>query len=185
MAFDGSRAANGQFLPYAKQFSESARAPKVPEAAPAEGRTLTRRQKEAIFFSELATVCNVSSALRASGLASDSRSVYERRRTEPDFRRRWDEAVAEGHALLELEMLERARFRSKRPKPQTPVEKRLREVPTATAMQLLRYYHSRVKAAPPPAVAAPGRISRAQAHAFRRELSALLSDYNRRMAAHG
>ncbi|MEA3040058.1 MAG: hypothetical protein QOE79_2571 [Sphingomonadales bacterium] len=158
---------------------------KAPEAAPAEGKALTRRQKETIFFNELATVCNVSSALRVSGLASDSRSVYERRRTEPDFRRRWDEAVAEGYALLELEMLERARFGSKRPKPETRVEKRLREVPTAVAMQLLRYYHSRVKAAAPAPAAAPRRISRAQAHAFRRDFSALLSEYNRRMAAHG
>src|SRR3954451_21115864 len=155
------RGKNGQYLPYAGTDPEPPRAPKVPEAAPDSGRALTRRQKEAIFFNELATVCNVSSALPVSGLASDSRSVYERRRTEPDFRRRWDEAVAEGYALLELEMLERERFGSKRPKPQTQVEARLREVPTATAMQLLRYYHSRVKAAPPAAVAAPGRISRA------------------------
>ncbi|MFL6861469.1 MAG: hypothetical protein ACJ8DZ_00545 [Allosphingosinicella sp.] len=157
----------------------------MPEAAPAPGRALTRAQKETIFFNELATVCNVSSALRLSGLASDSRSVYERRRTEPEFRRRWDEAVAEGYALLELEMLERARFGDKRPKPQTRVEKRLREVATATAMQLLRYYHNRVKAAPAPAPAAPpGRMTRAQGHAFRRELSALLSDYTRRMGVH-
>jgi len=160
----------------------AAPAAKPPEAMPAPAKALSRRQKEEIFFNELATVCNVSAALRASGLGSDSRSVYQRRRTEPDFRRRWDEAVAEGYALLELEMLERARFGSKRPKPETRVEKRLREVPTAVAMQLLRYYHSRVKAAP----AAPARArTRVDAAALRRKVEQRLSELNRRLGGEG
>jgi hypothetical protein len=144
----------------------------------------SRREKEEIFFRELSMVCNVSSALRRSGLAGD---VYKRRRNDPAFRRRWEEAIDESYALLELEMLERARFGESRPGPKSVAEKRLREVPTATAMQLLRFYQSRVKAriaaAPPPKPVR--RTARAEAVEFRRELNAALSELNRRMGGNG
>lgn len=170
------RGPNGRFL-----------APGAPApAVEARGKRTVRlrRDKEEIFFRELSMVCNVSSALRRSGLAGD---VYKRRRHDPAFRRRWEEAIDESYALLELEMLERARSGENRPAPKSVAEKRLREVPTTTAMQLLRFYHSRVKAkaaaaSPPTPVR---RTARAEAAAFRRELNAALSDFNRRMGGNG
>jgi hypothetical protein len=77
--------------------------------------------KETIFFRELATVCNVSSALRACGLFRRSSDVYDRRREDPRFRAKWEAAIDEGYALLDLEMLERARFGANRPPPRTEV----------------------------------------------------------------
>ena len=140
--------------------------------------------KEAIFFRELATVCNVSSALRACGLFRRSSEVYDRRREDPRFRARWEAAVDEGYALLDLEMLERARFGSNRPPPLTEVEKRLREVPTALGLQLLKLYHAR-KAKPAPAARAPDSARRIDGAALRREFDALLSEFNRRMGGNG
>lgn len=143
--------------------------------------------KEAIFFRELATVCNVSSALRACGMFRRSRDVYDRRRAEAAFRARWEAAVDEGYALLDLEMLERARFGNNRPPPRTEAEKRLREVPTALGLQLLKLYHARkakaVLAAPPGRTAAASK--RVDRMAQRREFEAMLSDFNRRMGGKG
>ncbi len=140
--------------------------------------------KEADFFRELATVCNVSSALRACGMFRRSRDVYDRRRTDSGFRARWESAVDEGYALLDLEMLERARFGNNRPPPQSEAEKRLREVPTALGLQLLKLYHAR-KAKAPPAPAAQAARRRIDGAALRREFDALLSDFNRRMGGNG
>jgi hypothetical protein len=144
--------------------------------------------KEEIFFRELATVCNVSAALRACGMARHSRSVYDRRRTVTAFRGKWEQAVDEGYAMLDLEMLERGRFGDTRPPPENEVEKRLREVPTSLGLQLLKLYHARkgrgagAAAAPQQAYKAARRIDAA---ALRREFDARLSEFNRRMGGEG
>jgi hypothetical protein len=142
--------------------------------------------KEKIFFRELATVCNVSSALRACGMFRRSSDAYDRRREDPRFRARWEAAVDEGYALLDLEMLERARFGNNRPPPATEVEKRLREVPTALGLQLLKLYHARrAKSAPAPAARRSATAKPIDRAALRREFDAMLSDFNRRMGGNG
>lgn len=73
------------------------------KAAAGKAGAWTAAQEE-IFFAELATVCNVAAALRAAGVTGDGRSVYRLRRS-PEFRAKWDVAIAESYALLELEML--------------------------------------------------------------------------------
>jgi hypothetical protein len=144
------------------------------------------KDKEEIFFRELTMVCNVSSALRKAGLMSHSARVYDRRRQDARFRAQWDEAIAESYALLELEMLERARFGDSRPKPRTEVEKKLRAIPDSLGLQLLKLYQARVKggAAPGSARREPP-LTRARGMALRRELEAMLSDFNRRMGGNG
>jgi hypothetical protein len=146
-----------------------------------------KKAKQEIFFRELATFCNVSSALRSAGLMSQSSTVYERRRTDPVFRSRWQKAIEQSYALLELEMLERGRFGDNRPEPQTEVEKRLRNVPTALGLQLLRLHQAAAKsrAAAAPAAAAVRRITRQRARALRSELERMLSELNRRMGGEG
>jgi hypothetical protein len=145
-------------------------------------------EKEAIFFRELAMVCNVSAALRKAKLTGCGSLAYERRKKDSRFRAAWEEAIDQSYAMLELEMLERVRFGDDRPPPATEAEKRLRSIPTALALQLLKLYENRVKARAAPATraardnAAGKRIDGA---ALRREFDALLSDFNRRMGGNG
>lgn len=135
------------------------------------------RAKEEIFFAELATVCNVKAAAEAAVLCESS--IRSRRRTNPAFRARWDEAIAESYALLELEMLERARRGDDRPPPASAAEARQREIPTRIAMQLLRSHQSAVK----------GRVPSFQrpmrGHKLRDELEARLAEINRRLGGAG
>lgn len=145
------------------------------------------REKEAIFFRELAMVCNVRSALRKAKLLGCSSLAYERRKTDARFRAQWEEAIDQSYAMLELEMLERTRFGSDRPPPETEAEKRLRAIPTALALQLLKLYQNRVKAraAAPAQARQAARLTPERGDALRRELEQMLSDFNRRMGGNG
>ena len=146
--------------------------------------------KEKIFFRELATLCSVRGALRAAGLVRESREVYERRKRNAAFRAAWEEAIDQSYAMLELEMLERARFGADRPEPETEAEKKLRAVPDGLAMQLLKLHQVRVKARlaePAPRPAAPAARSRCGLHgkALRLEILRRLAALNRRMGGNG
>ena len=110
---------------------------------------LWTREREAIFFRELATVCNVAAALRAAGLARATSQVYERRKRDPEFRTSWDDAIAESYAMLELEMLERSRFGDRRAAPKNEKEARLREIPTSLGLQLLKMHQGRMRSRAP------------------------------------
>jgi len=71
------------------------------------GRTNTPKNWQELFINELAESSNVKAA---AGAASVSQShVYKYRRTDPDFARRWYDALAEGYDSLERELLERLR----------------------------------------------------------------------------
>ncbi|MEA3065790.1 MAG: hypothetical protein QOJ27_2242 [Sphingomonadales bacterium] len=144
------------------------------------------KASEAIFFRELAMVCNVRSALRKARLLTCSSLAYERRKTDARFRAAWEEAIDQSYAMLDLEMLERIRFGGDRPPPRTEAEKRLRAIPNALALQLLKLYQNRVRtrAAPPARSAAP-RLTPARGDALRRQLEQMLSDFNRRMGGNG
>ncbi|MBV9930383.1 MAG: hypothetical protein JO013_05515 [Alphaproteobacteria bacterium] len=143
------------------------------------------KEKEAIFFRELAIVCNVSAALRAAGLLRQSRSVYDRR-SDPAFRARWEEALAESRVLMALELHERARFGDQRPEPENDIERKLRAVPTTLALQLLKLYEARAARA---AVAVPAQAPRPRDPEGRRErrraLLERLAEFNRRMGGEG
>jgi len=166
----------------------SARKKAAGRAAPKTSIKWTK-EKEAVFFRELAMVCNVSAALRKAKLTGCSSLAYERRKTDARFRTAWEESIDQSYAMLELEMLERVRFGDDRPPPATEAEKRLRAIPTALALQLLRLYENRVKArtSAPAARAArsPAAGKRIDGAALRREFDAMLSDFNRRMGGNG
>lgn len=53
-------------------------------------------EAEAVFLDHLAATCNVSIAAAACGFTRFT--AYKRRRRDPGFARRWDEALAEGAA---------------------------------------------------------------------------------------
>lgn len=60
-----------------------------------------------IFIAQLAETSNVKAAADAASVSQAL--VYRKRRTDPDFARRWYEALAEGYDNLEMELLERLR----------------------------------------------------------------------------
>ncbi|MDG6079176.1 hypothetical protein E3U23_08215 [Erythrobacter litoralis] len=60
------------------------------------------------FLAELAHSSNVSLAARKAKV--DSSTVYKARRSEPDFYRAWQEALAEGYDNLEMDLLRRLRI---------------------------------------------------------------------------
>jgi hypothetical protein len=144
------------------------------------------KEKETVFFRELAMVCNVRSALRKARLTGCSSLAYERRKKDGRFRAAWDEAIDQSYAMLELEMLERVRFGDDRPPPATEAERRLRAIPTALALQLLKLYENRVRArGSAPAGRAAPRPAPARGDSLRRQLEQMLSDFNRRMGGNG
>lgn len=138
-----------------------------------------RKAKEEIFFRELAMVCNVSAALRAAGLLRKSSQIYERRRRDPEFRVRWEEAIGESYAMLELEMLERSRHGENRAAPASEAERRRRELSDRQALTLLRTHKSLVK----------GRVPHTQrpmrGEKLRDALEKRLSEINRRLGGPG
>jgi hypothetical protein len=140
---------------------------------------LWTRERETIFFRELATVCNVAAALRAAGLARAASQVYERRKRDPEFRAGWDEAIAESYAMLELEMLERSRFGDRRGAPKSEKEARLRSIPSSLALQLLKLHQGRMRSRAP-AAQRPLRGSK-----LRDELEARLAEIARRLGDGG
>lgn len=122
-----------------------ARNGKKPGKRAAASAAARQKAKEDVFFAELAMVCNVLAALRAAGMTRQRCEVYYRRRTDPEFRARWDEAIGESYAMLELEMLERSRKGENRPAPKTEAERRVRELSDKQALQLLRQHKAGVK----------------------------------------
>ena len=135
--------------------------------------------KEEMFFGELAMVCNVTAALKAAGMMRARRDVYRRRKRDPEFRAAWDEAIGESYAMLELEMLERARRGDHRPPPANPAEARRREIPDRIAMQLLRQHRDPVKQRSP-AFQRPMRGEK-----LREELERRLAEISRRLGGAG
>lgn len=56
------------------------------------------------FLATLAATCNVSAAMAEVGMSKGS--TYSHRRRWPGFARRWDEAVKEGYARIEIALVE-------------------------------------------------------------------------------
>lgn len=147
--------------------------------AAATAKAKAAEDKEENFFRELAMECNVTAALRKAGLLRQSRQIYERRKRDPEFRARWDEAIGESYALLEVEMLERGRFGDNRPPPENEKAARQRDIPTALGMQLLRLHRSQIRARIPHAQR-PMRGAK-----LRDELEKRLAEINRRLGGLG
>lgn len=62
--------------------------------------------KEDIFFDRLGQSCNVLLSAKAAGVRPQA--AYHRRSEDAKFRAKWDAALSDGYAQLELVMLERA-----------------------------------------------------------------------------
>jgi hypothetical protein len=180
---DGPKAASG--APAGKDGGKRTPARKPARAAARKPAIKWTKEKEAIFFRELAMICNVSSALRKARLTGCSSLAYERRKTDSRFRAAWEEAIDQSYAMLELEMLERARFGDDRPPPATEAEKRLRAIPTSLALQLVKLYETRVKSRSAAPAKATAWLTQERGDALRKRIEQKLSDFNRRMGGRG
>ena len=137
------------------------------------------KEKRDVFFTVLSELCNVTAAAKAAGF-DDSHSVYRQKAKDADFRARFEAAVGEGYARLELEMLERGRFGEDRPPDAGTSNERLRQIPTALAMSLLKLHQSGNRGKAPAAAQRPMRGAK-----LKDELEARLSEINRRLGGEG
>jgi len=135
------------------------------------------RKRCDIFFAALAEVCNVAAAAEAAGF--ERKAPYNERRHNPEFEARWEKAIGEGYAALELEMLERARFGENRPADVGESGPRQRAIPTGMAMQLLKLHKSHARGT----ATAAQRPMRGQI--LRNGIEARLAEINRRLGGQG
>ncbi len=77
---------------------------KAPTPKPNDGRLNAAKRK--LFFASLSETANVSASARLAGISSNA--VYAERRRSPAFRAAWSEALAEGYARLEADLLAEA-----------------------------------------------------------------------------
>ena len=86
-----------------------------------------------VFLTELAATSNVSASARKAGVPTTI--VYDTRRTNPEFNRKWQQALCEGYELLEMDLL--LRMRSGEIKPATGAKRGVRTFDNAIALRLL------------------------------------------------
>lgn len=86
-----------------------------------------------LFLSELAATSNVSAAARKAGVATTT--AYDARRVDPEFHRRWQEALSEGYDHLEMTLLQR--LREGEVKPAAGAKRGTRQFDNGTALRLL------------------------------------------------
>lgn len=92
------------------------------------------------FLSELAVTSNVSAASRAAGIVTGT--AYDLRRVNPEFNRKWQEALCEGYDHLEMELL--GRLRTGEVKPASGAKRGVRSFDNATAFRLLAVHREAV-----------------------------------------
>src|SRR6187401_409511 len=63
-------------------------------------------EAEAIFLDHLAASCNVTAAAEAAGFSREA--IYKRRRHDPCFAERWQAALEQGYARIEMALVRRA-----------------------------------------------------------------------------
>lgn len=93
-----------------------------------------------IFLSELAVTSNVSAAARKANVHTSV--AYETRRANPEFARKWQEALCEGYDHLELELLQR--LRTGEVKPASGAKRGTRSFDNGTAFRLLSVHREAV-----------------------------------------
>jgi hypothetical protein len=92
------------------------------------------------FLSELAVTSNVSAAARKAKIRTSA--AYDTRRANPEFARKWQEALCEGYDHLELELLHR--LRTGEVKPASGARRGVRSFDNGTAFRLLTVHREAV-----------------------------------------
>ena len=78
-------------------------------------------EAEARFLDQLAASCNVTLAAQAAGFSKEA--IYQRRRRDAGFAARWQAALEQGYARIEILLVERATqaLEGTPPDPDTPI----------------------------------------------------------------
>lgn len=117
------------------------KAPKVRKA-----RVVWTKAKKAAFLAALAESCNVRLALRRVRMKRTS--LYDERRRCAAFRAGWAEAIREGYARLELELLDRAMNGTVKTVVRSDGRSEtVKEYPNAVALSLLRMHRDKAESA--------------------------------------
>lgn len=95
---------------------------------------------QGVFLSELAASSNVAASSRAAGI--HPARAYDARRSDPEFYRRWQEALCEGYDHLEMHLLHR--LREGEIKPASGAKRAVRTYDNATAFRLLTVHREQV-----------------------------------------
>lgn len=85
------------------------------------------------FLAELARTSNVTASVKAAKTSTST--VYEARRTNPEFNRAWQRALCEGYEYLEMELLHR--LRTGEVKPASGAKRGVRSFDNGIAFRLL------------------------------------------------
>lgn len=103
-------------------------------------------EAETAFLDHLAATCNVELSAKACGFSPQT--VYRRRRTDPTFARRWDEALKQGYAALEALLARRAieAFEDFAPDPSAAA--RIPQITVREALILLGHHRCNVEGGP-------------------------------------
>ena len=93
-----------------------------------------------VFLAELADTSNVTASAKKAGVCTSV--AYEARRTNPEFFRRWREALCEGYDNLEMRLLQR--LLEGEVKPVAGAKRGTRLYDNATALRLLQAHRELV-----------------------------------------
>lgn len=91
-----------------------------PQIVSSRGRRWTD-EAEAVFLDSLAASCNVTASAAAAGFSTEA--IYRRRRNDPAFAERWQAALDQGYARIEMMLVKRAddALAGHMPDPETPL----------------------------------------------------------------
>lgn len=98
-------------------------------------------QAEAVFLDQLAASCNVKLSAAAAGFSTVA--IYNRRRADPGFAARWQAALEQGYARIEILLVQRASdaLEGFAPDPETAIP----EMTVKDALAILGLHRAAVK----------------------------------------
>ena len=98
-------------------------------------------QAEAMFLDSLAASCNVTASAQAAGFTTFS--IYRQRRRDPAFALRWQAALEQGYARIEMALVRRAAdaLEGLAPDPDSPIP----AMTVTEAIKVLGRHHAAVR----------------------------------------
>jgi hypothetical protein len=113
------------------------RAPKGSKKSKARRNAFTATRKET-FLEHFAATANAKAAARAAGVSI--RTVYQHRKDDPEFRERWADALDQGYARLEAELVRRASTPPRRVKADEQAARANETIDPKVALAILESY---------------------------------------------
>lgn len=96
-------------------------------------------ESEALFLTHLSSSCNVAASASAAGFSANT--AYNHRRCDPAFARKWQAALDQGYARLEMELVRHAGSMVEHL--EVDADAPFKQMTMAEAIHLLTIYHRR------------------------------------------